>query len=258
MFVDVDECLFTVLGYQSGGFSAAKFVSEILTSVADYIYYRKLVSTPLKDIKQPALPSKYIARSYSSSEDQSAGSKGMLLRFRSLVEKPNIGAEKLYSIKQQLLRSASILRHRSPTFTNGLDLNSVPVPDTLKTASLDRRKNMPKLQTVKNQADSTSRTTSSLCNQGEIDAGGDKNVFTGHKENNNVSKDAGDNVLEKESTKSETEESENGCEKQGKDMDRTLDADVNDQEKYEQTNEEIIPTVDSKGTMLSHSAFSFS
>jgi len=180
----------------------------------------------------------------------------MFLRFRSLVQKPTISAEKLYSIKQQLLRSNSILRHRSPTFTNGLDLNNAHLTDNLKTASLDRRKDMPKFQTVKTSDDSSSTSmTTSLCNLDETDAQGDSESIKGHnKENNNVSKLAGDcdTGSEKDSAKSETKtvESENGSGNQGKDMDRTLDADVDDQEKYEQTNEEIIPTFDSKGTSL--------
>lgn len=206
------------------------------------------------DIKQPTSKSERLLRTYSSSEDQ--GKKGMLLRFRSLVEKPTMGAEKLYSIKQQLLRSTSILRHRSPTFTNGLDLNSMSVPPTLKTASLDRRKDMPKLNPVKTPEDQSSMTSSERSNQNETDSAGDSKVSEAPRENNNIATNEsgdGDQVFSSEQEdrgRTDSVDSGSESENQGKDMDRTLDADVDDHELFEQNNEEIKTTIGSKGIVL--------
>ncbi|WAR19833.1 STAR9-like protein [Mya arenaria] len=235
----VDECLLTVVGYHDNtdGFSTGRHVSEILGSLSAYIRYRKCMATSLVDMKMPSTNHEKYARSYSSSEDHTAGQK-MLLRFRSLVEKP-IGAEKLYSMKQQLVRSTSILRHKSPSFTTGMDLPENNAQSDLKTCSLDRRKNMPhfsrseqvKLKTQSRDFYPKPKDTNT---QSDSDAA-NKNT---HSENNNVDKEATvANANTNNNSDASQSEDETGDmdDNDIKDLDRSLEADVDDQEKFEQS-----------------------
>ncbi|XP_052767690.1 uncharacterized protein LOC128208246 isoform X2 [Mya arenaria] len=236
---EVDECLLTVVGYHDNtdGFSTGRHVSEILGSLSAYIRYRKCMATSLVDMKMPSTNHEKYARSYSSSEDHTAGQK-MLLRFRSLVEKP-IGAEKLYSMKQQLVRSTSILRHKSPSFTTGMDLPENNAQSDLKTCSLDRRKNMPhfsrseqvKLKTQSRDFYPKPKDTNT---QSDSDAA-NKNT---HSENNNVDKEATvANANTNNNSDASQSEDETGDmdDNDIKDLDRSLEADVDDQEKFEQS-----------------------
>ncbi|XP_060591684.1 uncharacterized protein LOC132746518 [Ruditapes philippinarum] len=235
---DVDECLLTVLGYQDrdNHFTTASYVSEALSSLTEYFHYRKLVATPLVDIKLPT--ARPVTRSYSSSEDVTSPGRRMFLRFRSLVERPSIGAEKTYSPKQQILRSASILKHNSPTLSNGLDVNK-PLSDKLKTSSLDRRVDMPKLATVKdknwnNQSDSE-KSENSTSNKTDI---GESHAVMEERKNEINSSSNGSAVFHDANNDSDISgsdnEEDNGKEKE-EDMDSILDADINAEEEFEKS-----------------------
>lgn len=141
---EVDKCLLTVVGYMDeSNHTSASYVSQILGSFKDYILYRKVQSTPLLDIKLPhSKPEKKIQQLSSSDETyaHSAG-KRLYLRFRSLVESPTFGADKVQSAKRQLVKSASILRHRYLPFSDlkkDLKKENLTLSQSLKTGSLDR------------------------------------------------------------------------------------------------------------------------
>lgn len=137
---EVDKCLLTVMGYMDASHhTSASYVSQILGSFKDFILYRKLQSTPLLDIKLPHSKPDKKTQHLSSSDEHNAHSAGkrLYLRFRSLVESPSFGADKVQSAKRQLVRSASILRHRYLPFSD-LNKERLATSESLKTASLDR------------------------------------------------------------------------------------------------------------------------
>ncbi|XP_045184569.2 uncharacterized protein LOC123542672 isoform X2 [Mercenaria mercenaria] len=251
---DVEECLLTVLGYQDreNRITTASYVSEALSSFTEYIQYRKLAATPLVEIKLPSPRSEKVLRSYSSSEDVTSPGRKMFLRFRSLVEKPSFGADKLYSPKQQIIRSASILKHNSPTFSNGLDINK-SVSDTLKTSSLDRRKDMPKLATIKdanvNNNEDDDISGNSASNKTVIDA---RHADMEERKNEINSSSSGSAVFQEAQSVSDSSASETGggrvdVEKERKeDIDRILDADINAEEEFEKSTENLLKSTDSK------------
>lgn len=170
---DVDACLLTVLGYQdiNDHPATASYVSEVLSSLTEYIHYRQLLATSLIDLKLPTSRSERLARSYSSSDDATSPGRRMFSRFKSLIEKPSFGVDKFYSAKQQLLRSTSILRHKSTSLLNMLDRNTEHMSVALKTVSLDRNKHMLKLETMKDtniNEDILSEDTCGSCSNNTI------------------------------------------------------------------------------------------
>lgn len=226
----------------------ASYVSEALNSLTEYIQYRKLVATPLIDIRLPSPHSEKVTRSYSSSEDVTSPSQRMLLRFRSLVEKPAFGAEKLYSAKQQLLRSASILRHKSPSFTNGINHNDKQFSQTLKTSSLDRRKDMPKLETIKdsntNNNEDNGVASNKTVEESHAEMEGRKN-----EKNSNSNSSADFQDAEGKTDSSSSESGGFQVEKE-KDIDRTLDADIDAEEEFEKSTESLLESSESKGIVI--------
>ena len=129
-----------MVGYtDESAYTSAKYVSQILGSLKEFILYRRIQSTPLLDIKLPNNKPERTVQQQSSSDETNAHSAGkrLYLRFRSLVENPTFGSDRVQSAKRQLVRSASILRHRYLPFSDASKDNS-PVLNR-KTASLDRR-----------------------------------------------------------------------------------------------------------------------
>ncbi|KAH3853652.1 hypothetical protein DPMN_096184 [Dreissena polymorpha] len=177
--------------------------------------------------------------SYSSSEEMSPG-KRMFKRFESFVKRP-ISGEKLHSVKQQLIRSTWILRHKSPSFMSALSAKQSETSKALKTCSLDR-KDMPNLKQIRssganNTVDETFPVTHDVHTQNGI-----KNA-TNEDVNKNEMKSE---IDENESSVSSNEDNENvnrdveisRTKEKVKDIDHTLDADVNDHEQFEQTSTE--------------------
>jgi len=259
MISEVDECLLTVMSYHDdgAGVTSDNYTTQILGSVSEYIRYRKCISTNLIDMKMPSKNSEKFPRSYSSSEDRTTGQK-MFLRFRSLVERP-IGAEKMYSVKQQLIKSTSILRHKSPSFTSGLDISDSDSQNHLaKTTSLDRRRNMPDLtghrshDGVENntpgdssdtQPDATpNEQTSTTDLHNALNAQNTPLTQNTQANNNNVSKaaswvaasNAADNPADSPGTDTGVGGLVATVTGREKDLDRSLEADMHDQERYEE------------------------
>ena len=252
----MDACLLTVLGYQDrdNHFTTASYVSEALSSLTEYFHYRKLAATPLIDIKLPTARAERVARSYSSSEDVTSPGRGMFLRFRSLVEKPSFGADKTYSPKQQILRSASILKHNSPTLSNGLDMNK-QVSEKLKTSSLDRRKDMPKLATLKDQNGNNNSDVENSENSASNKTNMDESHAVMEERKNEInSSSSGSAAFHDANSVSDLSVSDEGEDKKGEekeeDIDSILDADINAEEEFEKSMENMIQSTESKGIYI--------
>ena len=265
---EVDRCLLTVVGYlDESAYKSAKYVSQILGSLKDFILYRRVQSTSLLDITLPHSKPEKTLPPLSSSDETNARSAGnrLFLRFRSLVESPTFGAERVQSAKRQLVRSASILRHRYLPFSDASKLSSQSVLSH-KTASLDRsmshdvRKRTaagqlrPRSQsftdeatdvtTLPNNAISENTQDSNENNNNEnnvlkaesvitIVEGSEKEPGKTEAENNKVAEDSGE-----QSDLSETSD-------RVRDMGKILDEDFSFEQKFE--SEDIVESLGSKG-----------
>ena len=187
--------------------SGASYVSQILGSFKDFILYRKLQTTPLLDIKLPnSKPVKRVEPLTSSDERNVQGAgKRLYLSFRSLVQNPSFGAAKVQSAKRQLVRSASILRHRYLPFSDVKRQSSAPAA-SLKTASLDRsfsqdvRKVSSADDLIRSRSHSFSENGSGVKVKTEVNNAISDNDTQGTGDNNNV--------LNFESATADTEQSE--------------------------------------------------
>ena len=204
----MDKCLLTVVGYiDESTQSGASYVSQILGSFKDFILYRKLQTTPLLDIKLPnSKPVKRVEPLTSSDERNVQGAgKRLYLSFRSLVQNPSFGAAKVQSAKRQLVRSASILRHRYLPFSDVKRQSSAPAA-SLKTASLDRsfsqdvRKVSSADDLLRSRSHSLSENGSKVKVKTEVNNAISDNDTQGRGDNNNV--------LNFESATADTEQSE--------------------------------------------------
>lgn len=250
---DVEECLVTVLCYrgQHEDFSTVSYVSEVISSLTEYIHYRKILATPFVDLKLPTSHSERLMGYDSSSEEQAGAGRRMLRRFRSFVENP-LSSGKI-SVKQQLIRSSNILKHKGSTYSNGIGTKPT---DLLRTNSLDRRRNMPSLKTSKcandkendhvqkpdrsNESPETSQLTGSESNKHSSKNDHDKEGAEAEKKEDGNWKDEGDKK-DPEKPVSSLEEKE-----QVEDIDRTLDADVTAQQEYEASEQALLKSANSK------------
>jgi hypothetical protein len=140
--------------------------------------------------------------------------------------------------------------------SNGLDVNK-PLSDKLKTSSLDRRVDMPKLATVKdknwnNQSDSekSENSTSNKTDIGESHAVMEerKNEINSSSNGSAVFHDA-NNDSDISGTDNEEDKGEEEKEKE-EDMDSILDADINAEEEFEKSMKDMIKSTESKGIVL--------
>ena len=204
----MDKCLLTVVGYiDESTQSGASYVSQILGSFKDFILYRKLQTTPLLDIKLPnSKPVKRVEPLTSSDEINVQGAgKRLYLSFRSLVQNPSFGAAKVQSAKRQLVRSASILRHRYLPFSDVKRQSSVPAA-SLKTASLDRSFSHD-VRKISSAGDLTRPRSQSLSENGS-EVKDKLEVNNAISDNNTQGTGDNNNVLNFESATAETEKSE--------------------------------------------------
>ena len=204
----MDKCLLTVVGYiDESTQSGASYVSQILGSFKDFILYRKLQTTPLLDIKLPnSKPVKRVEPLTSSDEINVQGAgKRLYLSFRSLVQNPSFGAAKVQSAKRQLVRSASILRHRYLPFSDVKRQSSAPAA-SLKTASLDRSFSHD-VRKISSSGDLTRPRSQSLSENGS-EVKDKSEVNNAISDNNTQGTGDNNNVLNFESATAETEKSE--------------------------------------------------
>lgn len=201
---EVDRCLLTVVGYtDESNQTGASYISQILGSFKDYILYRKVQTTSLLDIKLPhSKPMKRVEAQTSSDERNvhSAG-KRLYLSFRSLVKNPSFGADKVQSAKRQLVRSASILRHRYLPFSDVKRQSSAPAA-SLKTASLDRSFSHD-VRKISSADDLRPRSHSVSGNGSEVEA--KAAVNSAISDNNTQGSGDNNNVLKVESATAESE-----------------------------------------------------